>query len=82
MQAKVPQTVGDCFDLIEREMLKGPWVMGEDFSICDIYLLTIALWMESDGVDPARFPKVLALRERMRQMPVVERAMAAEFASA
>src|SRR5258705_3572 len=28
MQRKVPQTVGDCFALIEREMFDGPWVMG------------------------------------------------------
>jgi hypothetical protein len=29
MQRKVPQSVAACFDLIERDMLKGPWVMGE-----------------------------------------------------
>lgn len=29
MKRKVPQSVGDCFALIEREMLAGPWVMGE-----------------------------------------------------
>lgn len=35
MQRKVPQSVGACFDLIEPEMLKGPWVMGEAYTICD-----------------------------------------------
>lgn len=29
MKAKVPQTVGDGFALIENELFKGPWVMGE-----------------------------------------------------
>src|SRR4029077_12348772 len=29
MQRTVPRSVGECFDLIEREMLQGPWVMGE-----------------------------------------------------
>ena len=29
MKAKVPQTVGDCFTLIENDWLVGPWVMGE-----------------------------------------------------
>jgi hypothetical protein len=28
MQKKVPQSVAECFDLIEREMFAGPWVMG------------------------------------------------------
>ena len=35
MQRKVPESVGACFDLIERDMLKGPWVMGERYTICD-----------------------------------------------
>ena len=30
MKRKVPQTVGECFELIEREMFDGPWVMGDD----------------------------------------------------
>lgn len=82
MQAKVPQTVGECFALIEREMLKGPWVMGDAFSVGDLYLMTISMWLESDGVDPARFPRVLEHRERTRRLPAVERALAAEFAAA
>src|SRR5579864_1556308 len=35
MQRKVPESVGVCYDLIERDMLKGPWVMGEVYTICD-----------------------------------------------
>ena len=34
---------GACFALIERDMLKGPWVMGEQYTICDPYLFTLAL---------------------------------------
>ena len=40
-----------------RTMFKGPWVMGETYSISDPYLFTLAQWLEGDGVDPARFPK-------------------------
>jgi glutathione S-transferase len=35
MKRKVPQTVGACFALIERDMLRGPWVMGEQYTVCD-----------------------------------------------
>jgi glutathione S-transferase len=35
MKKKVPQSVGECFDLIERTMFKGPFVMGEAYTICD-----------------------------------------------
>ena len=29
MQRKVPESVSACYDLIEENMLRGPWVMGE-----------------------------------------------------
>jgi len=76
MKRKVPQTVGDCFALIEREMFEGPWVMGDAYSISDAYLFTLADWMEGDGVDPARFPKILDHGRRMAERPAVKRALA------
>ncbi len=60
MKQKVPTTMADCIGLIEREMLVGPWVMGETFTICDPYLFTICLWLEADGVDATKYPGVHA----------------------
>ena len=79
MKKKVPQSVGECFELIEREMLRGPWVMGDRYTISDPYLFTLAQWIEGDGVDVTRFPKVAAHRARMAEDPVVKRAIAAEM---
>jgi glutathione S-transferase len=79
MQKKVPQSVGECFDLIEREMFVGPWVMGESYSISDPYLFTLAKWLEGDGVDPARFPKVHDHRQRMAERPAVRAVLAQEL---
>ena len=78
MKRKVPETVAACFELIESKMLQGPWVMGETYTICDPYLFTLAQWMEGDGVDPARFPKVKAHRDRMAERPAVRKVVAAE----
>jgi glutathione S-transferase len=78
MQRKVPQSVGECFALIEREMLIGPWVMGEAYTICDAYLFTLAQWLEADGVDLAQIPKVHDHRQRMSERPSVRRALAEE----
>ena len=80
MQKKVPQTMGECFELIEKEFFAGPWVLGERYSVSDMYLFTLAQWLEGDGVDVARFPKVAAHRQRMRDDPVVARVLAAEAA--
>nr|WP_298682039.1 glutathione S-transferase family protein [uncultured Dongia sp.] len=77
MKRKVPQTVAACFELIEREMFIGPWVMGEKFSIADPYLYTLATWLEGDGVDPAQFPKIADHRQRMSARPAVAQVLAA-----
>jgi glutathione S-transferase len=81
MQRKVPKSVGACFELIERELLRGSWVMGNAYSIADPYLFTLAQWLEPDGVDPARFPRVMEHRTRMAERPTVRKAIAAELAT-
>ena len=80
MRKKVPESVGDCFTLIERDMLAGPWVMGEQYSIADPYLFTLSQWMEGDSVDPSKYPKVLAHRNRMAERDAVKRVLAMENA--
>jgi glutathione S-transferase len=80
MKRRVPQSVGECFELIEREMLQGPWVMGTNYTVCDLYLFTLAQWLEADGVDLRRIPKVADHRRRMSENPVVVRTIAAELA--
>jgi glutathione S-transferase len=82
MQRKVPESVGAAFDMVEREMLKGPWVMGEHYTICDPYLFTLAQWLEADGVDPKRIPRVIDHRRRMAERPGVRKAIAEEVARA
>ncbi|KQY98032.1 glutathione S-transferase [Pseudolabrys sp. Root1462] len=79
MKRKVPQSVGACYDYVETQ-IAGPWVMGEAYSIADAYLFTVAQWLEGDGVDPARYPKVIDHRARMAARPNVAAAIAEEFA--
>jgi len=78
MTAKVAENEIACFQLIEDEMLQGPWVLGETFSICDAYLFTLAGWLEGDGVDIRRFPKVAAHFDRVAARPAVRKVLALE----
>ena len=75
MKKKVPESVGACFDLIESEMLQGPWVMGDSYTVADPYLFTVAQWLEGDGVDLDRIPHVLDHRNRMSKRPAVQKAL-------
>lgn len=78
MRKKVPETVGACFALVERDMLRGPWVMGERYSVADAYLFTVARWIEGDDVDTAPLPRVMEHRQRMAERPAVARVLAAQ----
>jgi glutathione S-transferase len=80
MERKVPDSVGACYELIEHKMLRGPWVMGDTYTICDPYLFTVAQWLEGDGIDPSRFPKVRDHRQRMSERAAVRKAVAEELA--
>lgn len=80
MTRKVPETVSAGFQLIEDEMLAGPYVLGEAYSICDGYLFTLAGWLEDDGIDPGKFPRVLEHRERIRARLAVRKVLAEEAA--
>jgi glutathione S-transferase len=79
MKRKVPQSVSMCFELIERTMLKGPWVAGDTYTIADPYLFTLAQWLESDSVDITRIPRVIDHRRRMSERPNVKKAIAEEL---
>lgn len=78
MTKKTAANMTECFELIESEMLEGPWVLGERFSLCDIYLLALARWLEADKVDTSNLEKVLDHRSRMLALPPVIEALNAE----
>lgn len=81
MKRKVPQNMTECFDLMERTMLRGPWVMGDKYTICDPYLFTITRWLPGDTVDIERFPAISAHHARMLDRGAVQKVLARENAS-
>jgi glutathione S-transferase len=78
MTRQVPEKEIACFRLIEDEMLAGPWVLGETYSVCDAYLFTITGWLEGDGVDRRQFRKVNALYDRVAARLAVRKVLAQE----
>jgi glutathione S-transferase len=79
MQEKVPASVLAGFLYVEDNYLRGPWVMGDQYSIADPYLFTLAQWLEADGVDLRPLPRVVDHRSRMLQRETVQTAISAEL---
>ena len=79
MKRKVPGNVAASFELMDSEMVEGPWVMGESYTVCDPYLFTVTGWLTRDGVDVARFPKIHDHHKRMAERPAVRKALAEQL---
>jgi glutathione S-transferase len=77
MKQKVPQNMRECFGLIEQD-LKGPWVLGAQLSVCDLYLFTIGRWLPGDGVDINEFPRLAEHAARVQQLDGVQRVLATQ----
>ncbi|WP_166417273.1 glutathione S-transferase family protein [Cochlodiniinecator piscidefendens] len=73
MTAKVPETMAQSCRYVE-ENIAGPFVLGEEITLADIYLFTICTWLAGDGVDIATYPKLNQHHETMKSRPSVVRA--------
>lgn len=60
MTAKVPETMAISAQYVEDECITGPFILGDAFSIADIYLFNVCTWLAGDGVTVANYPKITA----------------------
>ena len=71
MKAKVPETMAVSCGYIEG-LIVGPFLFGEHVTLADAWFYTVSCWLEGDGVDITRFPKLAAFREKMDLRPSVQ----------
>lgn len=70
MRAKVPETMSASCAYLEPRIV-GPYVFGDAVTLADPWLYTITTWLERDGVEVARFPRLASFREAMAARPAV-----------
>ncbi len=77
MADKVAQTMTASCDYICSNGLRGPFVLGDAFSLADAYLYVVCSWLEGDGVDVSAFPKILTFRDAIEARPSLRTVRAA-----
>ena len=81
VQAKGKLTTREVWEMVESKLGKGPWALGDTYSMADPYLLVFWNWGRGAvlGYDMAKdFPNWTAHARRMAARPAVQRAFAAE----
>ena len=66
------------YDLIEQQLGKHEYLVGDRFSPADAYLFTVTNWADHLKVDMSKYPNVLAFQKRIFARPAVQAAMKAE----
>jgi glutathione S-transferase len=67
------------YDLVEQNLLKGPWAMGETYTVADGYLSVFTRWArQAELLDKDRYPRLNAHLDAVQDRPAVQRALAAE----
>ncbi|HEX4386552.1 MAG TPA: glutathione S-transferase C-terminal domain-containing protein [Myxococcales bacterium] len=73
---KAREKLGRAYALIEKRLGRGPWLMGDQFTVADAYLITVLNWARAGNVEiPAALKEY---RDRGRKRPAVQAAMEAE----
>lgn len=73
MTAKVPETMATSAQYLEDECLTGPYVLGNVFSLADIYLFNVCTWLEGDSVKVSDYPKITAHMALMETRPSIQK---------
>ncbi len=72
------ENVLKAFALVDQHLAGRQWLVGDTYSVADIYLFTVSNWGRFQDIDVAQWPNLNDLRTRMRARPKVEEAMKAE----
>ncbi|MGL4675664.1 MAG: glutathione binding-like protein [Wohlfahrtiimonas sp.] len=64
------------YELIEKKLASQPYLTGETVTSADFYLLMTTLWAVKTNYDLSGCPNVLAFKERMMQLPMVQQVLA------
>jgi glutathione S-transferase len=71
--------LGQRLPLVEKHLAEREVLVGEHFSVADIYLFVVLGWAPHVGVDLSPYPKVQAYLKRIGERPAVKEALQAEF---
>ena len=76
MRRKAPEVFGEAMRLIDTQLFRGPWALGQTFSVADPYLYVVTGWIPRDGLDMADFPRLADHQARMGERSAVRDVLA------
>jgi len=77
-KATAKENLAKRFTYLEQHLARGPFLMGERFTVADAYLFTVVNWTNFHGIDLSPYPNLKGFMERVAARPKVREALLAE----
>ncbi|MGH2939594.1 MAG: glutathione S-transferase family protein [Solirubrobacterales bacterium] len=75
ISARARALLEESFGLIERRLGNGPWILGEEWTIVDVYVLWLWFRATGSGMDGAPYPNCIDHAGRCQERPSVATAL-------
>ena len=82
MDQKGGEWVGILLGQVDRALDPGPYFLGPEFSVCDLYLHTLSRWTPAGYPRFDTFPNAVRCAALVNQRPAVQRMMEVHCAEA
>ena len=79
IKQQASEDMNSAWDLLEQQLGDGPYLLGEQYSVIDPYLLMLAYWHQQPQELLARCPKLKRLCATVQQRPAVQRIWSQHF---
>ena len=76
VEAKATELIGNAWAMLDDALDPGPYLLGEVFSVCDLYLHTMALWNQPHHRPLREFANVARALALVHARPAVQRMLA------
>jgi glutathione S-transferase len=72
------ENLANKFTFLDKQLAKGPYLMGDKFTVPDAYAFTVVGWSKYKDIDLSRWPNLAGYMDRIAARPKVQEAMKAE----
>jgi glutathione S-transferase len=72
LRRKAPEVFGAAMRLIDTELFRGPWALGDRYTVADPYLYVVTSWIPRDTLDMSDFPRLADHFARMGERAAVK----------
>ncbi len=76
VEANATALIGNAWAMLDDALDPGPYLLGEGFSVCDLYMHTMALWNQPHHRPLSEFPSVARALALVHARPAVQRMLA------